>query len=97
MHACVSDKHQLVLRMTKQLDAQMTAQPHSLASLCSSQIQENLTVESAPESLKLADHLQDEALKTNILKFVSLNIVSYFDTGNVQKLADLPVYLLRDL
>lgn len=49
------------------------------------------------ETYELADHLIIDELKINCLKFISLNIVSFLEGILVDKLIQLPVYLIRDL
>jgi hypothetical protein len=70
----------------------------SLVALCTDVVSRNLEIDSALAMFKDADSMMNEQLKLNCLKFISLNIVSYLETGpNFEKLISLPVYLLRDL
>jgi len=57
----------------------------SLSSLCTDTISRNLNVENALETYDKSDHLQLDELKLNALKFISLNIVSFLETRNIEK------------
>jgi len=58
-----------------------------------------LTLENCIERLKLADMLLHDELKINCIKFIILNIVSFFAEGSKlnEKLLGLPIYLVKDL
>jgi hypothetical protein len=71
----------------------------SLADLCLHTVcQHSLTLETALDLYDWADQQQAEELKINLLKYLSLNLVSFLDGGAMlDRLLALPVYLLRDL
>jgi len=46
---------------------------------------------------QLADHLIIDELKSNSLKFIALNIVSYLEPAYFDRLASLPTYLIREI
>jgi hypothetical protein len=69
----------------------------SLAALCVQSASLSLTIDKALDTLKIADRLQLEELKMNCLKFISLNIVTFLESGLLERLTQLPVYLLRDI
>ena len=54
-------------------------------------------IDNALDLYELSDHLIIDQLKINCLKFISLNIVSFLELGQLDKLSSLPVYLIRDL
>lgn len=58
-----------------------------------------MTLENCIERLKLADMLLHDELKINCIKFIILNIVSFFAEGSKlnEKLLGLPIYLVKDL
>lgn len=47
--------------------------------------------------LENADHNNIEELKINCLKFIALNIVSFLESSYLEKIYQLPVYLIREL
>jgi hypothetical protein len=49
--------------------------------------------------LEFADSYIIDELKINCLKFIMLNIVSFFSEGTKlgEKLSSLPIYLIRDI
>ena len=69
----------------------------SLADNCIKIISNNLCIENALEMLQNADHNNIEELKINCLKFIALNIVSFLESSYLEKIYQLPVYLIREL
>lgn len=57
----------------------------------------SINLDNALKLYETADLLLIEELKINCLKFIALNIVSYLETSYIERLSQLPVYLLRDL
>ena len=67
----------------------------SLTDMCSKVITTSLSLESALDILHFSDlYLLDE-LKTNTIKFIALNMVSFFEAN--RKLFTIPSYLVRDI
>ncbi len=54
-------------------------------------------LENALELCELSDHMIIDELKINCLKFISLNIVSFLEPSYLDRLLQLPIYLIRDL
>jgi hypothetical protein len=69
----------------------------SLVDLCVENLSKTMTIESAVDTLTLADTYSAEELKVNALKFLSLNITSLFESDRIEKLFQLPLYLIKDL
>ena len=69
----------------------------SLASICLAVVSANLSLEKCLETLLVADRWQNEELKINCLKFISLNIVSFLEPYLFERLQKIPVYLIRDI
>ena len=82
-------------------DYQPTKEPEeyfpTLSSLCTDTVSRNLNVENALDTYDKSDQLQLDELKLNALKFISLNIVSFLETRNIEKVLQLPIYLIREL
>lgn len=60
-------------------------------------LSKNLTVENAIDTYEKSDQVQVEELKVNCLKFIALNIVSFLESSHIERLMQLPVYLIREL
>ena len=60
-------------------------------------ISQSISLDNVLDVFMEADHLIIDELKINAMKFISLNIVSFLEIGNIEKLMQLPVYLIRDL
>lgn len=62
-----------------------------------------ITLDNCLELLEYADHHIIDELKINCIKFIMLNLVSFFSEGRYQgtslseKLLTLPIYLIRDI
>lgn len=71
----------------------------ALSDLCQEQITSQLTLDNCIDTLEFADLHQIDELKVNCLKFISLNIASFFADGCKlsDRLIGLPIYLVRDL
>ncbi len=71
----------------------------SLTELCSAAVAKNMTLTTSLETLQFADLHQIEDLKINALKFISLNILSFFEEKALQSdlMLSIPSYLLKDL
>ena len=69
----------------------------SLSDLCVKVLSESLSIDNALDLLENADHKQMDELKINALKFISLNIVSFLEIAELERIYKLPVYLIREL
>ena len=69
----------------------------SLTDLAVHSISQYLDLSNALDVLIQADMLLSDELKINALKFISLNIVSFFELASFEKLCTMPLYLIKDL
>ncbi|CDW89302.1 isoform c [Stylonychia lemnae] len=134
MKAAIGQKHQVVIKIIKQLDDKMTRDINvkkevmessetieddfeiPMPSSCmmdmgisiaggsfktpsSFKIEEDITqnLDNALDLYEMADLQIIDELKINCLKFISLNIVSYLESTYLERLLQLPIYLIRDL
>lgn len=141
MSACMGEKHNVVIKIVKELDSTMvrditvapateTYQPEppldfldipkptfatsseeetkidcvgteeympSLEDHCIRVLSESLSIDNALDTLESADLQQIDELKINTLKFISLNIVSFLEGAQIERIYRLPVYLIREL
>ena len=60
-------------------------------------ILKSLNLDSAFDIYTYSDHLMCDRLKVNIIKFLSINIVSLFERTYKAQVDQMPQYLLHDL
>ena len=107
MKAVIGNKHQAILKIVKKLDQELMIAPQpdkftestQLHSMCINQLSKDLTLTNCISMLEFADtHIIDE-LKINCIKFIMLNIVSFFCEGTklCEQFSTLPIYLVRDV
>lgn len=107
MTASVSKKQLVAIKIVKQLDQDLMVrntpstfdESVTLADLMIKQVSDTLTLGNCIDLLYFADHYLIDELKINCLKFISLNIMSFFLEGSTyfEDMAALPLYLVRDL
>jgi hypothetical protein len=107
MKAAIGNKHQVIIKMVKKLDqdkmikelpAKFEAKTN-LSDICVSHLSKTICLWNCLDLLMFADKHLIEDLKINCLKFISLNLVSFFSEGSKlsDKLIALPLYLVKDL
>ena len=77
----------------------MFTESTTLSDLAMQVVQDSITLDNCIETLEFADFNQIDELKINCLKFIQLNISSFFADGTklAEKLISLPIYLVRDI
>ena len=62
------------------------------------QLSKDITLDNCLELFEFADHHIIDELKINCLKFIMLNMVSFFSESKLsENLTQLPIYLIRDI
>ena len=109
MNGAMGNNHQVIVKMVKSLDCELMVRPEeqekifnqhtSLSELCLNKLSRSLTLENCLDLYQFGDMYFNEELKINCLKFIALNIVSFFSEGSklAENLIGLPIYLLKDL
>ena len=107
MKAAIGNKHQAILKIVKKLDQNLMTTPlpntflesTQLHEMCVSQISKDITLNNCVSLLEFADTYIIDELKINCLKFIMLNIVSFFCEGTKlsEQFSNLPIYLVRDV
>ena len=109
MTAAMGPHHPVVVKMVKSLDCELMVRQEkerklfnehtTLSELCLNQLSRSLNLENCLDLYQFGDMYFNEELKINCLKFLALNIVSYFSEGSKlsQNLMGLPIYLVKDL
>ena len=107
MKAAIGNKHQAIIKMVKKLDHDLMIraipdkfnESTSLSSLCLDKVLKSISLANCIELLEFADLYQIDELKINCIKFIMLNMVSFFSEGTKlsEKLLALPIYLIRDI
>lgn len=107
MKATIGNKHQVIIKMVKKLDQERMVkalpakfeESTTLQDLCVSQLSKTICLWNCLDLLMFADRHLCEELKVNCLKFICLNLVSFFSEGSKlsDKLIALPLYLVKDL
>ena len=103
MKAAIGNKHQAILKMVKKLDQELMISPlpntfsdsTTLHETCIYQLSKNLTLSNCIQTLEFADLHIIDSLKINCIKFIMLNIVSFFCEGTrlSEQFSSLPIYL----
>ena len=103
MKAAIGNKHQTIIKIVKRLDHDLMIrslpEDSELNSMCINQLSKDITLDNCIELLEFADHHIIDQLKINWLKFIMLNMVSFFSecTKLSEKFTSLPIYLIRDI
>lgn len=107
MKAAIGNKQQLIIKMVKKLDQDLMIKPvpakfdaaTKLSDLCVNQLSKSICLWNSLDLLIFADNHLIEDLKINCLKFICLNLVSFFSEGTKlsDKLIALPLYLIKDI
>ena len=107
MKAAIGNKHQAIIKMVKKLDHDIMiraipekfSESTDLSNLCVDELSKSITLDNCIELLEFADLYQVDELKINCIKFIMLNMVSFFSEGTKlsEKLLALPIYLVRDI
>jgi len=107
MKAAIGNKHQAIIKMVKKLDHDLMiralpdtfSESTSLSNLCIDKLLKSITLANCIELLEFGDLYQIDELKINCIKFIMLNMVSFFSEGTKlsEKLLALPIYLIRDI
>lgn len=105
--ASISKKQLVAIKIVKRLDEDLMVrntpstfdESVTLADLMIKQVSDTVTLGNCIDLLYYADHYLIDELKINCLKFISLNIVSFFLEGSTyfEDMMTLPLYLVRDL
>lgn len=107
MNAAISDKHFAIIKIVKKLDfdlmikaiPQKFCESTTLNGSCIDILSKQITLDNCIKLLLFSDtHIIDE-LKINCLKFITLNLVSFFSEGSKlqEQLIGLPIYLIKDI
>lgn len=107
MTAAVSKKQIFAIKIVKLLDEELMTRKISssfdpdlaLTDILVKQATRALTLNTCLDKLFFADHIQNEELKINCLKFVMFNIVNFFLEGSetCDQMLSMPLYLVRDI
>jgi hypothetical protein len=103
MKAAIGNKHQAIIKIVKKLDQNLMTRNVSteddLSQLAVTEATNTITLDNCIDLLCFADHHIVDELKINCLKFIMLNLVSFFSDGTKlnDQLLRLPVYLIRDI
>ena len=89
MKAAIGNKHQAIIKIVKKLDQELmtrniTDKPIEQVDLCELAVTEatkSINLENCIDLLSFADHNIVDELKINCLKFIMLNLVSFFSEG----------------
>jgi len=107
MKAAICNKHQVIIKMVKKLDLDLMvralpakcAESTTRSDLCISHLSKTICIWNCLDLLVFADTHLIEELKINCIKFICLNLVSFFSEGSKlsDKLIALPIYLIKDI
>ena len=90
-----------ILRIVKKLDFDLMLSPDegTLTDQLINQVSRDMTLNNCLEVLQFADHNISDHLKINAIKFITLNLHSFFADGSMLSnwLLSLPVFLIRDI
>ena len=103
MKAAIGNKHQTIIKIVKRLDHDLMVralpEDSDLNAMMVNQLSRDITLDNCLELLEFADHHIIDELKINCIKFIMLNMVSFFSecTKLSEKFSQLPIYLIRDI
>ena len=91
MNAAIGDKHQAIIKIVKKLDHDLMiraipdkgfCESTTLSSICIDSLSKSITLDNCIKLLVFADFYIIDELKINCIKFITLNLISFFSEGS---------------